>query len=68
MATFNNQNDIVASTRVLRVIRLLRELAFMKVIIQTFNNCLENFLNICHFFIISAFAFDLFVYFYLNGV
>ena len=30
------KNNVLSSTRVLRVIRLLRELTFMKVIIQTF--------------------------------
>lgn len=31
-----NKNNIISSTRVLRVLRLLRELPFMKTIIKTF--------------------------------
>jgi len=42
----NIQNQFLVASRVLRIIRLLRTFAFTKVIVETFRNCFQNFINI----------------------
>ena len=52
---FKNVSKILKSTKVLRIIRLIRDLPVTKLLVETFNNSIVNFLNI--FFLLSLFIF-----------
>ena len=54
-----NQRNMIKSTRVLRIVRLLREFEFTKVIINTFYNSVENFINILLLLFIFLYIFTL---------
>lgn len=57
---------IFTALRVLRITRLIRVFKFTKVIIKTFSNCFENFINIRTLNLFSAFTFHLYLYLYFT--